>query len=392
MDKIWLQHYPPGVPAEINPAEYPSLLHLIGQSIHKYRDRPCFTCMDRTLTYGDLDVLAGRFAAYLQRVARLRKGDRIAIMLPNVLQYPIAILGAFRAGLTVVNVNPLYTPRELQHQLHDSGARAILILENFAHTLEAVRDDVQLDTVIVTGVGDLLGFPRSAVVNFALRHVKKQVPDYSLPGSVRFKEALNQGRYENLDPIDLGHEDIAFLQYTGGTTGVSKGAVLTHRNLVANVLQSEAWIKPSLRADEALVAITALPLYHIFALTANSLTMLKLGAHNVMIPNPRDFGGFVRELARAPLLVLRRREHVVQRAVAYPRFRQHRFQRAARKPGWRHGGAEGRGRALERSHWQRADAGVGADGDLTGRLHQSTRRRFQRLDRLADFVHGDHDS
>ena len=298
MDKIWLQHYPPGVPAEINPAEYPSLLHLIGQSIHKYRDRPCFTCMDRTLTYGDLDVLAGRFAAYLQRVARLRKGDRIAIMLPNVLQYPIAILGAFRAGLTVVNVNPLYTPRELQHQLHDSGARAILILENFAHTLEAVRDDVQLDTVIVTGVGDLLGFPRSAVVNFALRHVKKQVPDYSLPGSVRFKEALNQGRYENLDPIDLGHEDIAFLQYTGGTTGVSKGAVLTHRNLVANVLQSEAWIKPSLRADEALVAITALPLYHIFALTANSLTMLKLGAHNVMIPNPRDFGGFVRELAR----------------------------------------------------------------------------------------------
>jgi len=254
--------------------------------------------MNRTLNYGDLDGLANRFAAYLQRVARLRKGDRIAIMLPNVLQYPVAILGAFRAGLTIVNVNPLYTPRELQHQLHDSGARAILILENFAHTLAAVGRDVHLDSVIVTGVGDLLGFPQSAVVNFALRHVKKQVPEYTLPGSVRFSEALNHGKYENLEPVTLGHEDIAFLQYTGGTTGVSKGAVLTHRNLVANVLQSEAWIRPSLHGDEALVAITALPLYHIFALTANSLTMMKLGAHNIMIPNPRDFGAFVRELAR----------------------------------------------------------------------------------------------
>ena len=299
MDKIWLQHYPAGVPADINPAEFDSLLHLMGQSIDRFRDRPAFTCMNRTLTYGDVDVLANRFAAYLQRVARLRKGDRIAIMLPNVLQYPVAILGAFRAGLTIVNTNPLYTPRELQHQLHDSGARAILILENFAHTLAAVGHDVHLDSVIVTGVGDLLGFPQSTVVNFALRHVKKQVPEYSLPGAVRFGEALSQGKYENLEPVTLAREDIAFLQYTGGTTGVSKGAVLTHRNLVANVLQSEAWIKPSLHGDDdALVAITALPLYHIFALTANSLTMMKLGAHNIMIPNPRDFGAFVRELAR----------------------------------------------------------------------------------------------
>jgi long-chain acyl-CoA synthetase len=300
LEKIWLQHYPAGVPAEINPAEYASLLDLVEQSIARYRDQPCYTCMGRTLTYGEIDVLAGRFAAYLQQVARLRKGDRLAIMLPNVLQYPVAILGAFRAGLTIVNTNPMYTPRELQHQLHDSGARAILILENFAHTLAEVHGTLDLDTVIVTGVGDLLGFPKSMLVNFALRHVRKQVPEYSLPEAVSFADALSKGRYENLERVTLDQEDIAFLQYTGGTTGVSKGAILTHRNLVANVLQSEAWIRPSLRPDQPLVAITALPLYHIFALTANSLTMLKLGAHNILIPNPRDFGAFVQELARYP--------------------------------------------------------------------------------------------
>ncbi|MBP6106638.1 MAG: AMP-binding protein [Steroidobacteraceae bacterium] len=298
LEKIWLQHYPAGVPAEINPSGYRSLRELIEQAIAAHRDRPCFTCMDRTLTYGDLDVLANRFAAYLQQVARLRKGDRIALMLPNVLQYPVAILGAFRAGLTIVNTNPMYTPRELQHQLHDSGARAILILENFAHTLAEVQHEVRLDTVIVTGVGDLLAFPKSLLVNFALRHVKKQVPEYSLPGTVSLIEALSKGRYENLERVELGHEDIAFLQYTGGTTGVSKGAVLTHRNLIANVLQSEAWIRAELKPDEPLIAITALPLYHIFALTANSLTMIKLGAHNILIPNPRDFAAFVKELAQ----------------------------------------------------------------------------------------------
>jgi long-chain acyl-CoA synthetase len=300
IEKIWLKHYLPGVPAEINPAEYPSLLHLLEQAIAKYRDRPCFTCMDRTLTFGELDVLATRFGAYLQQVARLKHGDRIAIMLPNVLQYPVAILGAFRAGLTIVNTNPMYTPRELRHQLVDSGARAIVILENFAHTLEEVVDEVPLDAVIVTSVGDLLGFPKSALVNFALRHVRKQVPDWSLPGAVRFNDALAKGKFENAVPMMLGPDDVAFLQYTGGTTGVSKGAVLTHRNMVANVMQAEAWVKPALKPDEPIVAITALPLYHIFALTANSFTMLKLGAHSVMIPNPRDFPGFVRELAKHP--------------------------------------------------------------------------------------------
>jgi long-chain acyl-CoA synthetase len=242
--------------------------------------------------------LSQRFAAYLQGVARLRHGDRIAIMLPNVLQYPIAIIGAFRAGLTVVNTNPMYTPRELQHQLHDSGARAIVILENFAHTLEEVRDDVHLDTIIVTGVGDLLGLPKSAAVNFALRHVRKQVPEWSLPGATRFSHALSQGRYENLARVELGAEDIAFLQYTGGTTGVSKGAVLTHRNLVANVLQAAAWIRPNLDPQHLPVLVTALPLYHIFSLTCNFLTFMKLGGHNLLIANPRDFKGFVAELAK----------------------------------------------------------------------------------------------
>jgi len=299
MDKIWLKNYPAGVPAEINPNEIASLQALVERGFEKFADRPAYTMMDRTLTYGDLDRLSRQFAAYLQQVAGLRKGDRIAVMLPNILQYPVAIAAAFRAGLTVVNTNPLYTPRELEHQLRDSGARAILILENFAHTLQQVIHATGVETVIVTGLGDLFPFPKSALVNFVLRHVKKQVPEYSLPGAVGFIEALSKGKYENLVPVALGHDDVAFLQYTGGTTGVSKGAVLTHRNMVANVLQSEAWMGPSLReASGQMVLITALPLYHIFSLTANCLLFMRLGAHNILIANPRDFAGFVQEMAK----------------------------------------------------------------------------------------------
>jgi len=299
VEKIWLRNYPAGVPADINPDEIASLQALIERSFAKFADRPAYTLMDRTLTYGELDRLSRQFAAYLQKVAGLKKGDRIAIMLPNVLQYPVAIAGAFRAGLTVVNTNPLYTPRELEHQLKDSGARAIVILESFAHTLDEVRASTGVETVIVTGIGDLLGFPKSAIVNFVLRHVRKQVPEYSLPGAVRFNEALSKGKYENLEPVTLDHEDIAFLQYTGGTTGVSKGAVLTHRNMVSNVMQSEAWMGPSLReASGQMVLITALPLYHIFSLTANCLLFMNLGAQNVLIANPRDFPGFVKELSK----------------------------------------------------------------------------------------------
>jgi long-chain acyl-CoA synthetase len=298
MEKIWLRSYPAGVPADINPAEIGSLQALIARSCEKFADRPACTLMDHTLTYADLDRLSRHFAAYLQKVAGLGKGDRLAIMLPNILQYPVALAAAFRAGLTVVNTNPLYTPRELEHQLKDSGAKAILILENFAHTLDEVREATGIETVIVTGVGDLFPFPKSLLMNFVLRHVKKQVPEYSLPGSVGFTEALTKGKYENLDPVQVGHEDIAFLQYTGGTTGVSKGAVLTHRNMVANVLQTEAWMGPSLRGQtEQMVLIGALPLYHIFSLQG-CLTFLRLGAHNVLIANPRDFPGFVKELGK----------------------------------------------------------------------------------------------
>jgi long-chain acyl-CoA synthetase len=299
VDRIWLKNYPAGVPAEINPNEIASLQALVERSFEKFADRPAYTMMDRTLTYGDLDRLSRQFAAYLQKVAGLRKGDRIAIMLPNILQYPVAIAAAFRAGLTIVNTNPLYTPRELEHQLKDSGARAILILENFAHTLQQVVHETGVETVIVTGIGDLFPFPKSVLMNFVLRHVKRQVPEYSLPGSVGFVEALSKGKYENLEPVALGHEDIAFLQYTGGTTGVSKGAVLTHRNMVSNVLQSEAWMGPSLReASGQMILVTALPLYHIFSLTANCLLFMRLGAHNVLIANPRDFQGFVKELSK----------------------------------------------------------------------------------------------
>jgi long-chain acyl-CoA synthetase len=301
VDKIWLRNYPAGVPAEINPNEIASLQALVERSFEKFADRPAYTMMDRTLTFGDLDRLSRQFAAYLQKVAGLQKGDRIAVMLPNILQYPVAIAAAFRAGLTIVNTNPLYTPRELEHQLRDSGAKAILILENFAHTLQQVIHETGVETVIVTGVGDLLGFPKSLLVNFALRHVKKQVPEYALPGSVGFNEALSKGKFENLEAVPLTHDDIAFLQYTGGTTGVSKGAMLTHRNLVANVLQSEAWMGPSLRSEAGQMnLVTALPLYHIFSLTGSCLLFMKLGGHNVLIPNPRDFPGFVREIARHP--------------------------------------------------------------------------------------------
>jgi len=297
--KVWLQSYPRGVPAEINPNEYRSLQQLLGEAIAQHRDRPAYTCMDRTIGFAELDALSEHLAAYLQQVARLRKGDRIAIMLPNLLQYPVALLAAFKAGLTVVNTNPLYTPRELRHQLHDSGARAIVILENFAHTLDEVLDDAHLETVIVARAGDLLGFAKGMAVDFVVRHVRRLVPEYSLPECVPFSRVLAQGKFENLEPILLGPDDVAFLQYTGGTTGVAKGAVLTHRNLVANIVQLGAWFRPTLEEAASPTIVGALPLYHIFALT-QTLFFMGIGGHCLLIPNPRDFAAFVAVLRKHP--------------------------------------------------------------------------------------------
>ncbi len=297
MEKVWLKNYPVGVPAEINPNEYASIVEMIEESVERFADKPAFTSMGRTINYADYDRLSRCFAAYLQQVAGLEKGDRIAIMLPNVLQYPIALYGALRAGLTVVNTNPLYTTRELEHQLKDSGAKAILILENFAHTLADVIERTEVSTVLVTGVGDQLGWPKSSIVNFVVRHVRKQVPAWELPSYVRFNDALREGNYRRFMPVAVTQDDVAFLQYTGGTTGVAKGAMLTHRNMIANVLQSASWIGTAARYGEDIV-ITALPLYHIFALTGNWLVFLRFGAQNILIANPRDFPAFVAELKK----------------------------------------------------------------------------------------------
>ena len=297
MDKIWLQSYPPGVPAEIDLEEFASVGELFERSCGKYGDRGAFLNMGKSLSYAELERLSGHFGAYLQQVLKLPPGSRVALMMPNVLQYPIAMFGALRAGYTVVNCNPLYTARELEHQLKDSGAEAIVIVENFVHTLQEALPRTAIRQVLVTGLGDQLGFLKGLLVNLVVRHVKKMVPPWSVPGHVRFSDALSQGAAHRLEPVKVTHDDIAFLQYTGGTTGVAKGAMLTHRNIIANLQQAHAWIKPFLHEGEEVI-ITALPLYHIFSLTANCLTFFKIGATNVLITNPRDIPGFVEELGK----------------------------------------------------------------------------------------------
>jgi long-chain acyl-CoA synthetase len=293
----WLQNYPPGVPSDIDLDQYRSIVSVLQQSCDQFRNRPAFENMGKSISYGDLDRLSQQFAAYLLFQLKLKKGDRIALMLPNILQYPIAIFGALRAGLTVVNTNPMYTARELKHQLVDSGAVAIVVLDNFAHVLAEVLQDTPVRHVIATGVGDLLGFPKAQLVNAVLKYIKKAVPDYRISGVVRFNEALDIGRGQHLPNIDIAPSDIAFLQYTGGTTGVSKGAMLTHRNLVANMQQSSVWLGTNVRLGEEEI-ITALPLYHIFALTANCLVFMKFGGLNHLITNPRDMLGFVKTLSK----------------------------------------------------------------------------------------------
>ena len=296
-DRPWFQSYPQGVPHEVDLDEYRSIVSVFETAVRDYRDRPAFSNFGKSLTYHQIDALSRDFAAYLLGELKLKKGDRVAIMMPNCLQYPIALFGILRAGLTVVNVNPMYTARELRHQLVDSGASALLVVDNFGHTVQEVVADTPLKQVITTGLGDMLGFPKGPLINFVLKYVKKLVPDYDIPGSVRFKDTLTLGRLHKLPAIDIDSADIAFLQYTGGTTGVAKGAMLTHRNMVANMQQAGAWVGKGLDLGNEVI-ITALPLYHIFALTANSLVFMKLGGLNHLISNPRDMPGFVKELQK----------------------------------------------------------------------------------------------
>jgi long-chain acyl-CoA synthetase len=322
MEKIWLQSYPPGVPAEIDPNQYRSLVHLLEESFQKYADRNAYVCMDKFLTYAELDTLSKRLGAWLQSRS-LKKGARVAVMMPNVLQYPIAIAAILRAGYTVVNVNPLYTPRELEHQLNDSGAEAILILENFATTLEQVLPRTKVKHIVVASMGEMLGGLKGVIVNFVVRNVKKMVPAFSLPNAVRFKDALSQGANMKLTPVELNASDVAFLQYTGGTTGVSKGATLTHRNIVGNLLQNEAWAQPRLKTlapNAPLTIVCALPLYHIFALTACAMLGMRMGAMNILIPNPRDIGGFIKELSKYKFNMLPAVNTLYNALVNHPEF------------------------------------------------------------------------
>ena len=302
-EKVWLKNYSPGVPAEADVKAFKSVKEIIERSCAEFRDLPAYTNMGVTLSYGEIDQQSRYFAAYLQKVAGVKRGDRVALMSPNCLQYPIALFGVLRAGGVVVNCNPLYTPRELEHQLKDSGATAIVVLENFANTYQAVKDAVPVRTVITTQLGDSFPALKRLLVNLVVKHVKKMVPAWSIPGAISFRAALEKGKWQELDEVEVTLDDVAFLQYTGGTTGVSKGAVLTHGNMVANMQQAHAWLAPNLSVGQETI-ITALPLYHIFSLTANCLVFMKIGGHNIRITNPRDFPAFVKILTKSHWTVI----------------------------------------------------------------------------------------
>ena len=297
MEKPWLKSYQPGVPSLIDLSQYSSLPDFLEQTFQKFATKPAFHCMGKTLSYAEIDRMSQQFACYLQNELKLSRGDRVAIMMPNLLQYPIALFGALRAGMIVVNCNPLYTPRELEHQLKDSGAKAIVIVANFAKTLETALQKTDVKHVIITEIGDLLGFPKKYIVNAVIKYVKKMVPEYDIQNVISFVDAIHQGKHTSLSKPMLKLDDVAFLQYTGGTTGVSKGAILTHGNIMANMLQAKAWIQFLVRDGEEII-ITPLPLYHIFSLTANCLIFNSVGALNVLITNPRDIPGFVKELSK----------------------------------------------------------------------------------------------
>ncbi len=297
IERVWIKSYQKGVPDRVDPKQFSSIAEILSQSFRKFSAKPAFTNMGKTLTYAELDEQSLRFASFLQKELRLKKGDRVALMMPNILQYPVALFGVLQGGFTAVNVNPLYTPRELEHQLKDSGAETIVILANFANTLEQVIAKTPVKNVIVTELGDLLGFPKSLLVNAVVKYVKKMVPKYRLPQARRLSDCLALGDPSSVEKPRLTHDDIAFLQYTGGTTGISKGAILTHGNICANVVQAKAWIAPLL-VEGSETIITPLPLYHIFSLTANCLVFSSVGGHNILITNPRDIPAFVKELKK----------------------------------------------------------------------------------------------
>jgi long-chain acyl-CoA synthetase len=303
VDKPWLSRYPSDVPEQINPDQYPSLVEMFEQSVHKFADQPAFVNMGSVMTFRKLEERSRAFAAYLQNELKLKKGDRVAIMMPNLLQYPVALFGVLRAGLIAVNVNPLYTPRELEHQLNDADAKAIIIVSNFASTLEQVVENTPIKHVVLTSLGQMLPRAKGTVVDFVVKYVKGMVPKYDLPGAISFRKALHKGRrLQYVKPFMTG-DDIAFLQYTGGTTGVAKGAILTHRNMIANVMQAKGMYAPVLNEGRELV-VTALPLYHVFALTVNCLLFIEMGGQNLLITNPRDIPGFVKELQKYPFTAI----------------------------------------------------------------------------------------
>ncbi|WP_348766820.1 AMP-binding protein [uncultured Salinisphaera sp.] len=303
MDKNWFENYPIGVKQDIDASAFDSLAHIIEHSCRQYGDRAAFSNMGQTLTYTAMEAKSRAFAAYLQQTLGMRRGERIAIMMPNCLQYATALFGALRAGLVVVNINPLYTARELEHQLKDAEVRTLVVMENFAATLEKIYDEVPVETVITTQLGDMLSPIKRALTNFVVKRVKKMVPDWNLPGATDFNTALSAGQSQQFEPVELGGDDLAFLQYTGGTTGPAKGAMLSHANVVANVLQCQEWFKPEMSDDGELI-ITALPMYHIFALTVNTLVYFSVGGQNVLITNPRDMPGFVKTLKQYPFTAI----------------------------------------------------------------------------------------
>nr|WP_293845798.1 AMP-binding protein [uncultured Arsenicibacter sp.] len=318
----WLRFYPEGVPYEINPDAYPSLIGLIEEGCQRFRDQPAYACMGKKITFGELDTLSKNFASFLQHDLGLKKGDRLAIQMPNLLQYPVAMFGALRAGLVVVNTNPLYTPREMQHQFKDSGATAIVILANFGSNLEKILAQTDIKHVIVTQIGDMLGFPKKLIVNAVVKYVKKMVPAFTLPGAVSFNDALSKGSSHPMKQVSVNGQDLAFIQYTGGTTGVSKGAMLTHRNIISNVEAQDAWMKPATVEGKCEVLVAALPLYHVYALTVNALAALKSGAMNLLITNPRDLNAFIDDLKKYEITTMTGVNTLYNGLLNHPRIKE----------------------------------------------------------------------